>query len=182
MGENRKDATMKLALRHKSISTRQRPEDDVQDSSLWRGAFRSTGLGQFRTLRANDKIVETSLSRTKLRANTQIDKSGTAVQDTPSAPTILDDDEAFEVDDRARRVLSLLIRIESREVLERVLSTDDPAVQRERLAQLLLSSHDVLYSFACLVAAGGLTASDGRLMTTALTDRILQAIPENTKS
>jgi hypothetical protein len=165
-------------------SARRAPEDDVQDTNLGRGtSVKSLGLGRFRTLRPNDRIIETSLSRKSLRNKvTQVDKFQTVVQDTPSALPMFDEDDAFEVDDRARRALALLLRKESRELLERVLTTDDPVVQRQRLGELLLSSHDMLYSFSRLVAEGGLTTSDRRLKTTALTDRILEAITENTKS
>jgi hypothetical protein len=61
------------------------------------------------------------------------------------------------------------------------MSTDNPTEQRERLGELMLSSHDALYSFSRLVTEGGLTTSGGLLLTTPLTDRILNTIGEDVK-
>jgi hypothetical protein len=167
----------------KAPPTRRTLERDRRDTSL-APPISSTTLqfGGLRTLRAKDKIVDTSISRKDLRNDvTGAENEETAVQDVPSAPRF-SDHESFEVDDRARRIAALLLRREALEMLARVLTTDDPSQQRERLGDFLLSSHDALYSFSRLVADGGLTAADGRLQTTPLMDRILKAISENTTS
>jgi hypothetical protein len=167
---------MKRLFAVRRATTALRSEDFIEDSSVTRPVRRSV-----RTLDPNDRIIDTSLSinATLRDAITHLDKAADVIADTAAEPWR--DDEDFEPDDRARSLVALLLRKESLALLERVMSTDNPTEQRERLGELMLSSHDALYSFSRLVTEGGLTTSGGLLLTTPLTDRILNTIGEDVK-
>jgi hypothetical protein len=168
----------------RSTTSRTTPEDDdVRDTSLSRrGSFISQSFGGGRTWRVDDKIIETSVSRRRLRNDvSRMGKSKTVVQDSPNLAPVTAD-ETFEIDDRARQIAALLLRRESRELFDSILITDNPSAQRDRLGIVLLASHDMLDSFSRLVIEGALTVADGRLQMTPLMERIVTAITENTKS
>jgi len=163
----------RFALR--SRTTGRAPEDDSQESSFEHGRR----LGNVRTLRSSEKILETSLSVKELTDRVTLAADRTQfVQDTSAPPPLSDEEDAFDSDDRARMVASLLLRKDTLDFFERVFSSDDAATQTNRLGQFLMTSHDALYTFCRLVTEGGLTVAGGRLHTTALTDRILKALPD----
>lgn len=161
-------------------------DDDVLDSTAGRMRRREARSSTFRrfplsrSFSPKDRILETNLTSRRLRDDiSKIDKNTVVIQDTSSVEADL---EELNVDDRARRILSLLLRRECLNLFEQVLSTNDPLAQQDKLARLLLSSHDTLYSFSRLVAEGGLTVDkEGLLRTTGLTDRLLNALPRADK-
>jgi hypothetical protein len=159
-------------------------DDDVLDSSVGRMRGRDARASTFRTfpisrsVSPNDKILETSLTSKRLRDDiSKIDKNAVVIQDTTNLETDLDE---IVSDDRARRILSLLLRKETLNLLE-ALSRYGAEHQPAILAQLLLSSHDTLYSFCRLVAEGGLTVEKGVVNTTDLGSRLLNALPRADK-
>jgi hypothetical protein len=135
-----------------------------------------------RSTSPRDKVLESSVTRAAARPETTtLTKDKDATQDDPTELLDdADDENALDDDiDRLARMVAVLTRTESIELLTLLMSSQRTRDVEPRIYSFLLASQDNLQTFARLVLDDALILTQGRLTVSPVVERILTGLAKS---